>query len=84
MIAVFPILFIFWKFYKKTEFKKPEDVDLFQDLEEIEEYHRNFVETPPKYVYSHLRPTMTEECFADQHFSIHRSWFEKVLNLLFS
>lgn len=48
MIAVFPILFIFWKFYKKTEFKKPEDVDLFQDLEEIEEYHRNFVETPPK------------------------------------
>lgn len=50
MIAVFPILFVFWKFFKKTEFRKPEDVDLFQDLPEIEEYHRNFIETPPKYV----------------------------------
>lgn len=50
MIAVFPILYVFWKYFKKTEFRKPEHVDLFQDLEEIEEYHRNFVEAPPKYV----------------------------------
>lgn len=48
MIAVFPILFVFWKFFKKTEFRKPQDVDLFQDLDDIEEYHRNFIETPPK------------------------------------
>lgn len=48
MIAVFPILFVFWKFFKKTEFRRPQDVDLFQDLDDIEEYHRNFIETPPK------------------------------------
>jgi amino acid transporter len=48
MIIVFPVIFIFWKFYKKTKWLKPEDVDLYQDLEEIEEYHRNYKEIPPK------------------------------------
>lgn len=48
MIAVFPILYFGWKFFKKTKFLAPEEVDIFQDLQEIEEYHRTFVPTPDK------------------------------------
>jgi yeast amino acid transporter len=49
MIAVFPILYFGWKFLKKTKFLKPEEVDLHHpDLEEIEEYQRNYVPTPDK------------------------------------
>ncbi|EKG19491.1 Amino acid/polyamine transporter I [Macrophomina phaseolina MS6] len=51
MIAVFPILFVFWKYYHKTTLRKPHEVDLFQDLDAIEEYHRNFVEEPPKNMF---------------------------------
>ena len=46
MIAVFPILFVFWKFFRHTRFLKPEEVDLKEGLEEIEEYQRNYVPTP--------------------------------------
>lgn len=55
MIAVFPILFVFWKYYHKTTLRKPHEVDLFQDLDAIEEYHRNFVEEPPKCVIGSSR-----------------------------
>jgi len=48
MVGVFPIIFFGWKFIKKTKWKKPEEVDLFEDLDEIEEYQRNYVPTPPK------------------------------------
>ncbi|KAF2471983.1 uncharacterized protein BDR25DRAFT_259261 [Lindgomyces ingoldianus] len=48
MIFVFPVLFLGWKFIKRTKFMKPEEIDLYQDLEEIEEYTRNFVPTPDK------------------------------------
>ncbi|KAF2495845.1 amino acid transporter [Lophium mytilinum] len=48
MIFVFPVLYIGWKLIKKTKFKSPMEVDLYQDLEEIEEYTKNFVPTPDK------------------------------------
>ncbi|EON61318.1 hypothetical protein W97_00531 [Coniosporium apollinis CBS 100218] len=48
MVAVFPILFVIWKILKKTKFRAPHEVDLYEDLEEIEEYTRNYVPTPPK------------------------------------
>ena len=48
MIAVFPILFFGWKFIKKTKWLKPHEVDLRKDLDEIEEYERNYVPTPPR------------------------------------
>ncbi|KAF2018851.1 hypothetical protein BU24DRAFT_342161 [Aaosphaeria arxii CBS 175.79] len=47
-IFCFPLLFLGWKFIKKTKWRKPEEVDLVQDLEEIEEYTRNFVPAPDK------------------------------------
>jgi amino acid transporter len=46
MIAVFPILFVFWKLFRRTRFLKPEEVDLREGLEEIEDYQRNYVPTP--------------------------------------
>lgn len=49
MVAVFPILFVFWKFYKKTKWLKPLEVNLRPaEVEEIEEYTRNYVEPVPK------------------------------------
>jgi amino acid transporter len=49
MIGVFPVLYFGWKFIKKTELRKPEDVDLVSGVAEIEEYTRNFVEIPARY-----------------------------------
>jgi amino acid transporter len=43
-VFLFPVLFVGWKFLKRTKFQKPHEVDLVTDLAEIEEYHRNFVE----------------------------------------
>ncbi|KAK2741075.1 hypothetical protein FQN55_008479 [Onygenales sp. PD_40] len=48
MIAVFPILFFGWKYLKGTKWLKPEEVDLFTGVAEIEEYTRNYVPDPPK------------------------------------
>ena len=50
MVAVFPLLFLSWKLLNRTSWRRPEDVDLRQDVEEIEEYQRNYVPIPPKYV----------------------------------
>jgi amino acid transporter len=44
MIFIFPVLYIGWKLIWKTKYKKPHEVDLQEDLEEIEEYTRNYVE----------------------------------------
>ncbi|KAF1956077.1 hypothetical protein CC80DRAFT_492368 [Byssothecium circinans] len=44
MIFLFPVLYLGWKFIKKTKLRKLHEVDLLQDLEEIEDYTRNFVE----------------------------------------
>lgn len=48
MVAVFPILFVAWKLLKRTKWRAPHEVDLYEDLEEIEEYTRNYVPDPPK------------------------------------
>jgi len=49
MVAVFPVLFTFWKVFKKTKWLKPEEVILrTAEVDEIEEYTRNFVDTAPK------------------------------------
>ena len=48
MVGIFPLLFLIWKLVKKTKFLKPTEVDFVKDLEEIEEYTRNYVEEPPK------------------------------------
>ena len=48
MIFVFPILFFGWKFVKKTKWIRSSEADLYQDLDEIEEYHKNYAPTPPK------------------------------------
>jgi len=50
MIGVFPVLFVTWKLLKKTRWMKPEEVDLYKDVEEIEEYTRNYVPKPPRSV----------------------------------
>jgi amino acid transporter len=49
MVGVFPVLFTGWKFYKKTKWMKPEDVVLrTKEVDEIEEYTRNYVEPKAK------------------------------------
>lgn len=48
MIGVFPVLFIGWKFLKRTKWLKAEEVDLLKDLDEIEAYTRDYVEVPPR------------------------------------
>ena len=48
MIGVCPVLFVAWKLIKRTKFYAPHEVDLFKNLDEIDEYQRNFVPTPDK------------------------------------
>lgn len=50
MIGMCPILFFGWKLIKKTKWKKPREVDLVGEREEIDEYTRNFVQQPYRYV----------------------------------
>ncbi|KAL7791568.1 amino acid permease/ SLC12A domain-containing protein [Trichoderma ceciliae] len=48
MIFVYPVLYFGYKFVRKTKILKPEEVDLFEDIDEIEEYQRNYIPSPPK------------------------------------
>ncbi|KAL7920170.1 amino acid permease/ SLC12A domain-containing protein [Trichoderma austrokoningii] len=48
MIFAYPVLYLGYKFIRKTEIRKPEEIDLFKDLDEIEEYQRNYIPTPPR------------------------------------
>ena len=48
MIMIFPVLYIGWKLIHKTKIYKPEEVDLYKDLDVIEEYERNYVPQPAK------------------------------------
>lgn len=45
-VALFPALFFGWKFLKRTHWKKPHEVDLKGEVEEIDEYTRNFRPEP--------------------------------------
>ena len=47
-VALFPALYFGWKIIWKTKIKKPTEVDLKGEVEEIEEYTRNFVPRPSK------------------------------------
>ncbi|KAL8633531.1 hypothetical protein Q9189_000684 [Teloschistes chrysophthalmus] len=47
MVGLFPVLYFGWKILKRTEFIKAENIDVRKDVEEIEEYTRNFVPGPP-------------------------------------
>ncbi|KAI1126912.1 amino acid permease/ SLC12A domain-containing protein [Nemania abortiva] len=51
-VAVFPILYFGWKIIHKTTLHPPDKVDLQQDLEEIEEYTRNYIPRPPRNGFS--------------------------------
>ena len=52
MIFIFPVLFVGWKIIKKTKWKKAHELDLQEDLEEIEEYQRNYVEVQDQNVFN--------------------------------
>ncbi|KAI1329040.1 amino acid transporter [Xylariaceae sp. FL0255] len=49
-VFTFPILYLGWKIIHKTKIVGPEKLDLYQDVEEIEEYTRNYVPNPPSNV----------------------------------
>lgn len=51
MIGICPILFVGWKLLKRTRFHRSDEIDLFKNLDEIEEYERSYVKSPPRYVY---------------------------------
>lgn len=53
MIGMFPILFFGWRLLKgnQAKWRKPEEVDLKGEVAEIDEYTRNYVPTPPRYVH---------------------------------
>ncbi|PBP22082.1 putative general amino acid permease protein, partial [Diplocarpon rosae] len=54
MIFVFPIIFVGWKILKQTKWLKPHEVQLrTTEVDEIEEYTRNYVERPPKTKFHH-------------------------------
>ncbi|KAK4955953.1 general amino acid permease agp2 [Elasticomyces elasticus] len=46
MIGLCPVLFIGWKLIKKSKWRKPHELDLRGEVEEIDEYTRNFVQAP--------------------------------------
>ena len=48
MIGIFPIVFVCWKLIKRTKWLRPDEVDLTKDLDEIEEYTRNYAPVPPR------------------------------------
>lgn len=48
MIFLFPLIILGWKIFKRTKWMKLEEIDLYNNLEEIEEYERNYVPTPDK------------------------------------
>ncbi|KAF7715852.1 Amino acid/polyamine transporter I [Penicillium ucsense] len=48
MIGVFPILYFGWKFFHRTKFLTPEEVDLTSGVAEVEEYTKTYVPAPPK------------------------------------
>lgn len=46
MVAVCPILYIFWKLLKKTKVVSKEECDLVWDKPAIDAYEASFVEVP--------------------------------------
>ena len=50
-VALFPALFFGWKLIKKTHWRRLKEIDLKGEVEEIEDYTRNFVPQPSKQVH---------------------------------
>lgn len=48
MIAICPLLFIGWKVIKKTKIHSAHEMDLQKNMDEIAEYERSYVPSPPK------------------------------------
>ncbi|KAJ4364696.1 hypothetical protein N0V83_009293 [Neocucurbitaria cava] len=46
MVGVAPILFVFWKLFKRTKWLKPQEVDLVWDAPVIDAYEASFVSPP--------------------------------------
>ncbi|KAF4460826.1 amino acid permease [Fusarium albosuccineum] len=53
-IGLFPVLYIGWKLIHRTKIHKPEEVDLLRNLDEVEEYERNYVPTPSTSLFSRI------------------------------
>ncbi|KAI1360102.1 amino acid permease/ SLC12A domain-containing protein [Xylaria arbuscula] len=51
-VAAFPILYVAWKVIHKTKIYPSTEVDLQQDLDEVEEYTRNYIPKPPRNGFS--------------------------------
>ncbi|TIA50277.1 amino acid permease [Aureobasidium pullulans] len=51
MIGLFPVLFVGWKFIKKTKWTPATQVDLRGEVEEIEEYQASFVPSTAQDTY---------------------------------
>ncbi|KAF4983588.1 hypothetical protein FZEAL_1038 [Fusarium zealandicum] len=45
-VGLFPVLYVTWKLIHRTKIHKPEEVDLYKNHDEIDEYERNFVPMP--------------------------------------
>lgn len=54
MIAVCPILYLGYKFVNKTKLHRSDEIDLVKNVDEIEEYQRTYVPSPPKYVFFYI------------------------------
>lgn len=51
-VVAFPVLYLGWKLIHKTTIYPADKVDLQQDLEEVEEYTRNYTPPPPRNGFS--------------------------------
>ncbi|KAK3687383.1 putative carnitine transport protein [Podospora appendiculata] len=47
MIGVTPLLFVGYKIFMRTKFHRANEIDLLKNLDEVEEYQRSFVPSPP-------------------------------------
>lgn len=50
MIGVFPVLYFGWKLLHRTHVRKADEIDLVTGVDEVEEYTRNYVPQPARYV----------------------------------
>ncbi|KAL1843338.1 hypothetical protein VTJ49DRAFT_2155 [Mycothermus thermophilus] len=54
MIGVCPILYVAWKLLKRTCVYRSDEVDLQKNMDEIAEYEKNYVPTPPKNLFERM------------------------------
>ncbi|KAK4660977.1 General amino acid permease AGP2 [Podospora pseudocomata] len=54
MIAVCPILYLGYKFVNKTKLHRSDEIDLVKNVDEIEEYQRTYVPSPPKNAFDRV------------------------------